>query len=430
MGNQTVIRNTEQKDRTDARQRVLFMPESASLAHLGRLLTLAKSLPESRFSITFACDQQLRRWVPAPFEWKQATSLSSEEFRLRLACGKTLFDAPLLHRQVKEDLSLFHETQPDAVVGDFRPSLAISAPLMGVPYINVVGAHWSPWAEIPFEAVGPLDTWWSRSLGHRMGKALVNALLPIGFRLQARPFNKVRRAYGLSPLPENLRAMYTAGDAVAYTDIPELVPTPGAPTTHHHIGPVLWEPEVPLPSWWTSLPTDRPGVFVSVGSTGRWEDLEKVVSALSRLPVVTLVATSGRGTIRPVPNRVYVADYLPGMETCKKVNLVLCNGGSGTVHQALSAGVPVIGIAANMDQMSVMASVVKQGAGRRIPAGKVSEVNWGKVTQELLTSTEIRTKALALSQAMARTDSAQAFRDLLERTLPSKPLAPSGRALV
>ncbi|MBK8575657.1 MAG: hypothetical protein IPN90_08265, partial [Elusimicrobia bacterium] len=175
MIHQTVVQIPEQKNRTNVRQRILFIPESASLAHLGRLLTLANGLPKTQYSIVFACDQQLRRWIPSPYEWKLATSLSSEEFRFRLACGETLFDASLLHRQVKEDLSLFHDTQPDAVIGDFRPSLAISAPLMGVPYINVVGAHWSPWAEIPFEAPCPLDTWWSRSMGHHMGKALVNA---------------------------------------------------------------------------------------------------------------------------------------------------------------------------------------------------------------------------------------------------------------
>lgn len=430
MINQAIVKNPKLQNQTDTRWRILFMPESASLAHLGRLLKLAQSLPETQYSVTVSCDQQLRRWVPSPFEWRPSTSLPSDEFRRRLDCGETLFDAALLHRQVKEDLALFHEIQPDAVVGDFRPSLAISAPLTDIPYINVVGAHWSPWAEIPFEAVGPLNTWWSRPLGKRMGKALVDALLPIGFRLQARPFNGVRRAYGLAPLPENLRNIYTAGDAVAYTDIPELIPTPGAPATHRHIGPVLWEPEVPLPSWWSSLPSDRPCVFVSVGSTGRWEDFEHIVNALKRLPIVTLVATSGRGPIPSVPNHVYVADYLPGMETCKKADLVICNGGSGSVHQALSAGVPVIGIPANMDQMSVMSSVVKHGSGRRIPAGKASRINWEKEMTEMLNS-EMRAKAKELATAMSRTNSAQSFRVLLEQTMTnaSKPFAFAGGSL-
>ncbi|MBK8575473.1 MAG: hypothetical protein IPN90_07300, partial [Elusimicrobia bacterium] len=152
----------------------------------------------------------------------------------------------------------------------------------------------------------------------------------------------------------------------------------------------------------------------------RWEDLEMVVRTLSQLPVVTLVATSGRGNINPVPNHVYVADYLPGMETCKKADLVICNGGSGIVHQALSAGVPVIGIAANMDQMSVMASVVKKRAGRRIPAGTLSEAKWKNVIDDLLTSTEFRAKAQALSQVMGRTNSALAFREILEQTIITK----------
>jgi hypothetical protein len=36
-------------------------------------------------------------------------------------------------------------------------------------------------------------------------------------------------------------------------------------------------------------------------------------------------------------------------------DLVICNGGSGARSQALSHGVPVLGWAANLDRMSVMA---------------------------------------------------------------------------
>lgn len=417
MRDQTNIGTLKNQGPTREPLRLLFMPESASLAHLGRLLPLAQSLPEELYEITFACDPKLRFWIPATYGWETASSLPSDEFRRRLSRGEPLLDETLLTRQVKEDLALLNKIKPAAVIGDFRPSLAISAPLLGVPHINVTDAHWSPWAQIPFEAPGPLDTWWSRPLGDRLGKGIVDTLLPIGFRLQARPFNQVRRNFGLAPLSGDIQSIYTAGDAVAYTSLMEMVPTPGAPPSHQHVGPVLWEPQISRPTWWSNVPNDRPRVFVSVGSTGQWKTLEKVVDALRQLPVITLVATSGRGTVNPIPNQVYVADYLPGMETCKNSDLVICNGGSGTVYQALGAGVPVIGIAANVDQMAVMAPVVQRGAGRRIPVGRVEAVNWETEVTTLLYSREAQRSARQIANVMAQTDSAGTFLSLLEQTL-------------
>lgn len=395
------------------RQRLLFMPESASLAHMGRLLTLAQGLPLDRFDITFACDQSLQAWVPPSFQWKSSSSLSPIEFRDRLDRGRPLLDENLISKQVAEDLALFHELRPSIVIGDFRPSLAISAPLAGIHYVNVVNAHWSPWSPLPLKVPGALNTWWCRPLGHRVGKHVVETLLPIGFRLQARPFNTVCRSFGLPPFTEDIRYIYAAGDTVVYPDLPTLSPTPGAPESHHHIGPLLWEPEIPLPLWWDTVPKDRPCVSVSVGSTGSWAALERVVEALRQLPVVTLVATSGRGTIEPVPNQIYVADYLPGMKSCQRADLVICNGGAGTVYQALSQGVPVLGIAANMDQMSVMTPIEKLGAGRCIPVGIADRVDWARAVSSLLSSAQSRVKAQTIARIIGGESSSAAFQNIL-----------------
>lgn len=397
----------------DNQPRILFMPESASLAHLGRLITLAQGLPQDMYDIAFACDRSLRSWVPLSFQWQSSSSLSPQEFRDRLDRGQSLLDEALIRKQVNEDIQLLNEFRPSVVVGDFRPSLAISAPLAGVHYVNVVNAHWSPWSQLPLSAPGPLNTWWCRALGHRLGKAMVNTFLPLGCMLQSRPFNRVRKDYGLPPLPDDIIYIYAAGDTVLYPDLKKMVPTPGAPKSHHHIGPVLWEPHTALPSWWNTVPSDRPCVFVTVGSTGRWDALERVVRALRKLPVVTLVATSGRGTIESVPNQVFVADYLPGIETCKRSDLVICNGGSGTVYQALSLGVPVLGLAANIDQMSVMTLVEEHGAGRCIPAGLAAHTDWAKEITGLISTPQALIRARGIARQIADYSSSATFQRIL-----------------
>jgi UDP:flavonoid glycosyltransferase YjiC (YdhE family) len=242
------------QDRPARKGKVLFMPTSFSLAHVGRLVTLAQALSADNYEVTFACDQRDHRFIPAGFQRRHATSLTPEEFRRRLEQGRALVDAPLLRKQVQEDLDLMRSLQFDLVVGDFRPSLAISGKLAGVPYLNLVNAHWSPWSKEQFQVPAALDRAPFKWLGSRLARELINRFLPLGFAWQSRPFNQVRREYGLAPVGNSIRDVYTAGDFTVYPDLAEMVPTPGAPASHRHIGPVQWEPEIPLPGWWQELP--------------------------------------------------------------------------------------------------------------------------------------------------------------------------------
>lgn len=409
------------KPRSFTRPSLLFIPGSSSLAHLGRLLTLAQTLPSDIGDIHFACDSYLRHYVPKPFCWQPAGSLSGDEMRQRLKRGQTLLDEDSVRHQVEEDLALLRSVQPTVVVGDFRPSLSISAALAKVPYVNVVNAHWSPWANILFESAGALDAWWARPWGPRLGKRLTDVMLPLGLRIQARPFNRVRRSYGLPPLTNDLRHIYTAGDVVAYTDLEGWVPTPGAPRMHRHIGPVLWEPPMDLPAWWNTVKTDRPCVFVSVGSTGQWDTFKGVVEALRHLPVVALVATSGRGHIEPVPGHIYVEDYLPGEAACRRSDLVICNGGAGLVYQSLQSGVPVLGIASNVDQMLVMRTVQDQRLGQRLPVGLCAGTDWAKTITCLLNSTELKNRTRREGRRLNLTSSSAAFHQLLKDVIEMSP---------
>ena len=54
---------------------------------------------------------------------------------------------------------------------------------------------------------------------------------------------------------------------------------------------------------------------------------------------------------------VHVTDYLPGDIVARHSRLVVCNGGSPTSHQALLAGVPVLGIPDNLDQVLNMSPI-------------------------------------------------------------------------
>jgi UDP:flavonoid glycosyltransferase YjiC (YdhE family) len=126
-----------------------------------------------------------------------------------------------------------------------------------------------------------------------------------------------------------------------------------------------------------------------------------------------MVATAGRLRIADIasPARgIHVAEYLPGDKAAARADLVICNGGSTTGYQALAAGRPVLGIAANLDQYLAMTAVENAGAGVLLRAGTLVADSIRRAVSELLGDARKRHAARALAQACAARDAAAEFR--------------------
>ena len=343
------------------RKRILFVAEGVSLAHVTRPLVLARSLDTNLFEIHFACTsgyESILKNLPARF-WP-ITSISSDQFLKSLSAGSPLYDRATLHSYVKEDLRVLTNIRPDLVIGDFRLSLSVSASQYGVPYAAITNAYWSDFSVMKHYPVPELPI--TRILGAALAGAIFHRIQPWVFAYHARPLNEVRRDYGMAPL-ENLLQTYTNGDHILYADIPELFPTVTLPENHHYIGPIFWVPEIDLPDWWSELDDQKPIVYVNLGSSGPVHVLPILLRALAGMPLTVALATAGRWTTGALPANVWSTDFLPGDQVVNRAKLVICNGGSPTVYQALRGGVPVLGIASNMDQHLMMQAVVREGAG-------------------------------------------------------------------
>src|SRR5579872_5082216 len=129
---------------TAARPRILFFAEAVTLAHVARSHTLLSGLDPQRYDTCLACDPRYDRLFSPPPRRRAIRSIPSERFVAALAKGAPVFDAATLREYVREDLQVIEEFQPDVVVGDFRLSLAISAEVARVPFLNVTNAYWSP----------------------------------------------------------------------------------------------------------------------------------------------------------------------------------------------------------------------------------------------------------------------------------------------
>lgn len=352
-----------------SRRKILFFAEGATLAHVGRPLVLAQALAHEAFEVVFA--------RPPAFGWLTANAgfrvvdlacQDSQVFARRLERGQPLYDFATLEHYVADDLALIDQHRPDVVIGDFRLSLAVSARLRKVPYATICDVYWSP--ERPLEPMLPVMSF-TPYVPLAIASPIFKAIAPLAFRLHARPMETLRRRNGLPSLGHDLRLCYTDADLRLFANIPALFPEVRRSASADFLGPLAWSPpdraDLQCPEG------DGPLVYVTMGSSGDPRVLATLLPLLEAAGARAMVATAGK----PLPpgigsSRTRVYDFLPGDQLCRLAQLVVCNGGSPTTNQALAHGVPVLGIARNMDQFLNMRAIEQYGAGLLLRADRLA----------------------------------------------------------
>ena len=93
------------------------------------------------------------------------------------------------------------------------------------------------------------------------------------------------------------------------------------------------------------------------------------------------------------------------------------NGGSPTSQQALAAGVPVLGIAGNLDQYLNMRAVAAMGAGTLLRSDRLNEDGVRRAVLDLLERPAARGAAVQVAQLFQRYDMAQRFEAAVQRAV-------------
>jgi UDP:flavonoid glycosyltransferase YjiC (YdhE family) len=396
---------------------ILLVAEAVTLAHFARIAALSKALDRSAYHVVVASDPGFAELEgPLGHAFHAIRSIAPADFARSLAHGRPLYDVETLTAYVEDDLRLIRQVSPDLIVGDFRLSLAVSAPLARVPHAAVVNAYWSPYADVEYP-VPELPA--TRILGVPLAQRLFDAIRPLAFALHARPLDRVRRRYNLPALGTDLRTTYTFGDYTLYADVPELVPMRALPAHHRHIGPPLWSVETPLPGWWADVPGDRPVVTVTLGSSGPGELLPTVLDALAELPVAVMASTIRQRRPDRTPPNAFLTDYLPLAAATRRSALLICNGGSMSTYQALMSGIPVIGVGSNLDQLLNMHAVERLGAGIALRAGGLSAARLKDAIRRILEVPEYGVAARAAGDRFSRIDASERFRAFVSEIVPT-----------
>jgi len=210
------------------------------------------------------------------------------------------------------------------------------------------------------------------------------------------------------------------GDYVLYPDIPEFVPTSGAPPTHHYVGTCEWALTSAKPAWWDRMLQDpKRKVFIGLGSSGPVRVLPALLKVLASLPVSVILSTSGR-ELPCADLATYVSELLPLPETLKASDMVVSSGGSGVVYSAMAAGIPVLGIPSNADQQLSAAVLEENGAGLSVRVEEASEKRLKKALESMLFEPHFRSSAQGWAAVFQRYDSGTLFRRFLSGLFPPR----------
>jgi MGT family glycosyltransferase len=304
-------------------------------------------------------------------------------------------------QSVASDLQALEQVKPDAVVADMRWSMSTSARAFGVPYIAIANACWTD--RFAQEIEVPEGHITSRLFGKWLAKAAFPALVELMQKYGGLGYKEVRKRHGLAPL----RSMWEAveGDITLMPDLPEFMPVVrDTPPSFRYIGPLLWDANIGLPSWFSKLQPGRPTIYFTMGSTGDTKFFEEAVRVFGNTEFQVLITTGGLAEIPNPPSNVFIAKYAPGDALMAVSDVVVSHGGNGTVYQALSSGVPVIGFPTMFDQEINMRQVEALGIGLQMSNKTYSGVTLEKAVRTVLNETRYRERCRQLAARISRMD--------------------------
>jgi MGT family glycosyltransferase len=240
-----------------------------------------------------------------------------------------------------------------------------------------------------------------------------------------RYFNDCLGGLGVRPLEINpLEAVITLPDAYLQLTVPSFeFPRRNLPSSVRFVGtPPLVPGQASVPEWASDLDGSRKVVLVTQGTISNL-DLDQLIAptmaALAKEPDLLVVVTGGGRSSSalpgPIPDNVRFASYLPFEWLLPKTDLLVTNGGYGSLNQALSFGIPIVAAGLSEDKADVNARVAWSGVGIDLKTQQPGESAIHQAVRRVLDLPNYRERTLAISEEFARLKGRARILSILER---------------
>ncbi|OGG03816.1 hypothetical protein A2W14_04710 [Candidatus Gottesmanbacteria bacterium RBG_16_37_8] len=353
------------------------MPAGIGLAHVGRLVSIAKELKNNNVEIVFGSGSD----ATALIKREGFTSHPIYEFSREIYDKKIKKNNFFVYNRhnflmfVKDELALYRKVRPDLIVYDTKPTVRVSSQIAGIPVVsitNVDATSYYDYEKIAF----PLQTTLGRYLPKKMmsvlrreyGKKFLKIVgkRAIPLMIMAAMMRIIPALIQLGYKPNKDPFQLFLGDLTLIADVPEFRPIRKLPPKVKIIGPVFWDGPNRLPKWHKELDKKENIIYVTASGTGDKEVFLKILKFLKASPY-TIVATTGN-TLKPGEvdikyENLLLTDYLPGDYILKRAKLIIFPGGNASCYQALSYGVPQICTPLHIDQEDNANQLERLGTG-------------------------------------------------------------------
>jgi MGT family glycosyltransferase len=333
---------------------------------------------------------------------------------LRIAMERVFVDnIPAQHEGLER---LLHSFAPDVIVGD-DCFFGVLPMLLGRrskrPPIVMCGTsilHWPREDGAPlFLGLPPATTPKQRAEYAAVARDYYEVVdRPVGLRL-----NKLLKELGAAPTSMTLfHSTVGLVDAYLQLSAPGFEFPRDLPRSVHFVGtPPIIPNQVPPPPWAHELDGSRKVVLVTQGTVAN-HNLNLLIgptlAGLANEPDVFVVVTTGGRPIDaipgPIPSNARVSSYLPFEWLLPKVDLLVTNGGYGSVNQAMSFGIPLVTAGLTEDKADVNARVEWSGVGVNLATNEPSRDALRRAVRTVLDEPGYRLRARLMADQFAAID--------------------------
>jgi len=236
--------------------------------------------------------------------------------------------------------------------------------------------------------------------------------------------NQVLEDLGASPtsLPM-FDSSVALADAYLQLSVPSFEFPRDVPRSVHFVGtPPIIPGQIPPPPWADELDGSRKVVLVTQGTVANHNFnllVAPTLAALANEPDVLVVATAGGRPIDaipgPVPANARLSSYLPFEWLLPKVDVLVTNGGYGSVNQAMSFGIPLVTAGLTEDKADVNARVAWSGVGIDLATNEPTPEALRSAVRTVLDQPGYRLRASQMAEEFAAIDTRSEILQIISR---------------
>jgi UDP:flavonoid glycosyltransferase YjiC (YdhE family) len=180
--------------------------------------------------------------------------------------------------------------------------------------------------------------------------------------------------------------------------------------------------QAPIPSWAGDLNGERKVVLVTQGTVANHDFnllVAPTLAALAEEPDLLVVVTAGGRPVKaipgPIPANARLASYLPFEWILPRADVLVTNGGYGSVNQALSFGVPLVCAGLTEDKADVNMRVGWSEAGINLETNAPTSQALRSAVRTVLDTERFRRRASLMAEEFRMIDTRAEIIDAVTR---------------